>query len=85
MVDFAELRNACILRGSNSLPREFKQKMRDAEKLDDILDALDNPLYCNWLNVQILKRISIHSHNQPAVELIQTYEDSIYPQKALDV
>ena len=83
-VDFVTLKSACILRGS-SLPREFKQQIREAQKLDDILDALDNPLYCNWLNVRILKRISINSHNQPAVELIQTYEDSVYPRKASDL
>ena len=74
-----------MLRGSTSFSPEFKQKIRDAKELDDILDALDNPQYCNWLNVRILKTISINSHNQPAVELIQMYEDSIYPRKASDV
>ena len=83
-VDFVTLKSICIFRGS-SLPRNFKQQIRAAQELDDILDALDNPMYCNWLNVRILKRISINSHNQPAVELIQTYEDSVYSRKASDV
>ena len=84
-VDFVTLKSVCMFRGSTSLPKEYKQQMRAAQELDDILDALDNPLYCNWLNVRILKRISMHSDNQPAVKLIQTYENSIYPRKASDV
>ena len=55
--DFTELKNVCMLRGA-PLPREFKQQIRAAQKLDDIFDVLDNPLYCNWLNVHLLKRIA---------------------------
>ena len=83
-VDFARLKSICIFRGT-SLPWELKQQIRAAQEVDDILDALDDPLYCNWLNVRILKRISRSCHNQPAVELIQTYENSVYSRKASDV
>ena len=83
-VDFVKLRRICMLRGA-PLPKEFKQQIKEAQELDDILDVLDNPLYCNWLNVRLLKRIAKNIDNQQAEELIQIYEDSVYSRKVSDV
>ena len=60
--DCVELKCVCMLRGA-PLPREFKQQIRAAQELDDIFDVLDNPLYCNWLNVRLLKRIAKNIEN----------------------
>ena len=82
--NFAKLRSVCVLRGV-PLPREFKEQIKAAQKLSDILDVFDNPLYCNWLNVRLLKMIAKNIRNQRAVQLIQIYEDNIYSRKVCDV
>ena len=83
-VDFAEFKSVCMLRGA-PLPREFKQQIRAAQEMDDIFDVLDNPLYCNWLNVRLLKRIAKNIENQQAIELIKIYEENVYSRKVSDV
>ena len=83
--NFAKLKSVCMLRGA-PLPREFKEQIKAAQKLSDILDVFDdNPLYCNWLNVRLLKRIAKNIHNQRALELIEFYEDIVSSRKVSDV
>ena len=84
-VDFKKLKNACIQRGSQ-LPTEFKQQVKDAVVVDDLLDVLDrNHLYCNWLNIRILKRIVKVINIREAKHLIQCYEKHVYSKKVSDV
>ena len=83
-VDFTELKSVCMLRGA-PLPLKFKQKIKAAKELDDILDVLDNPMYCNWLNVRLLKRIAKNIDNQQAVKLIEVYEKNVYSRKVSGV
>ena len=83
-VDFTQLKNACILRGT-LLPSEFKQQIKAAVKLDDLLDALDNPMYCNWLNICVLKRIVKAIDIEEGIHLIQAYEKCVYSRKVSDV
>ena len=82
--DFDELKSVCMLRGA-PLPQQFKRQMRAAQEMDDIFDVLDNPLYCNWLNVRLLKRIAKNIENRQAVELIKIYEENVYSRKVSDV
>ena len=79
-----KLKNACIQRGT-LLPSEFKQQIKAAVKLDDLLDALDNPIYCNWLNIRLLKRIVKTINISKAKHLIQAYEECVYSRKVSDV
>ena len=83
-VNFTQLKNACIQRGTR-LPGEFKEKIKAADKLDDLLDVLDNPMYCNWLNVCLLKRIVKTIDIPEAKCLIQAYESCVYSRKVSDV
>ena len=83
-VNFTRLKNACVLRGTE-LPQEFKQQMKAAQELDDLLDVLDNPMYCNWLNIRLLKRIARNMDISEAEQLIQAYEQCIYSRKVSDV
>ena len=83
-VNFVKLKNACIQRGT-PLPSEFKQKIKAADKLEDLLDALDDPMYCNWLNTRLLKRIVKIINIPKAEHLIQVYEKCVYPRKLSDV
>ena len=83
-VNFIRLKNACIQRGS-LLPNEFKQQVKAAVELDDLLDALDNPLYCNWLNIRLLKRIVKIIDIKEAKCLIQAYEQCIYSRKISEI
>ena len=82
--DFTTLKRVCMQRGTQ-LSQEYKQKIKAAEKLDDIFDVLDDTLYCNWLNVSLLKRIAKNIGNQPAKEVIQLYEDIVNSKKVSDV
>ena len=83
-VDFLELKSAFAQRGT-LLPSEFKQQIKAAVELDDLLDVLDNPLYCNWLNIRVLKRIVKAIDIQEGKCLIQAYEKCIYSRKFSDV
>ena len=67
------------------MPTELKQKMRSAVDLDDVLDTLENPLYCNWLNIRLLKRIVKTLNIQEGETLIQAYEKCVYSRKVSDV
>ena len=67
------------------LPSEFKQKVKAAVELDDLIDVLDNPLYCNWLNIHLLKRIVKTLNIQEGKTLIQAYEKCVYSRKVSDV
>ena len=83
-VNFIKLKNACIQRGT-LLPSEFKQQIKAAVALDDLLDVLDNPMYCNWLNTRLLKRIVKSVDIPEAKHLIQAYENCVYSRKVSDV
>ena len=83
-VNFIKLKNACIQRGT-LLPNEFKQQIKSAVALDDLLDVLDNPMYCNWLNTRLLKRIVKSVDIPEAKHLIQAYENCVYSRKVSDV
>ena len=83
-MNFTRLKNASIQRG-NRLPNEFKQQIKAAVELGDLLDILDNPMYCNWLNIRVLKRIVRTIDIQEAEHLIQAYEKCIYSRRVSDV
>ena len=83
-VDFIVLKRACIQRGT-LLSSDFKQRIKAANELDDLLDALDNPMYCNWLNTRLLKRIVKTIDIPEAEHLIQAYEKCVYSRKVSDV
>ena len=83
-VNFTKLRSVCMFRGA-PLPREFKEQIKAAQELSDILDVLDNPLYCNWLNVRLLKGISKNIENKTALKLVQMYEEIVHSRKVSDV
>ena len=83
-MNFTQLKNACIQRGTR-LPNEFKQQIKAANKLDDLLDVLDNPVYCNWLNIRLLKRIVKTIDIPEAKRLIQVYEECVYSRKVSEV
>ena len=83
-MNFTQLKNVCTQWGTQ-LPSEYKQKVRAAAGLDDLLDALDNPMYCNWLNIRVLKRIVKIINIQEAKNLIQLYENCVYSRKVSDV
>jgi len=79
-----QLKKACIPRGA-ILPSKFKQQIENTVELDDLLDVLDNPMYCNWLNICHLKRIVKIIDIPEAKDLIQTYEKCVYSRKVSDV
>ena len=83
-VDFTQLKRAFIQRGT-LLSNDFKQEIKEANELDALLDALDNPVYCNWLNTHLLKRIVKTIHIPEADRLIQAYEKCVYSRKVSDV
>ena len=83
-VNFMKLKNACLQRGTK-LSSEFKQQIKAAVELDDLLDALDNPMYCNWLNIRLLKRIVKTINIPKAKHLIQAYEECVYSRNISEV
>ena len=55
-VEFEEFKKMCALRG-HGCPPDFRKQMQAAETLDEIMEILEKPTYCNWLNTRLLKTI----------------------------
>ena len=79
-MDFSKLKSVCMLRGV-PLPRDFKQQITGATNFYDILEMFDNTIYCNWLNVHLLKKIANNIDDQEIGKAIKIYEDHIYSRK----
>ena len=59
--------------------------MQAAETLDDILDTLEKPNYCNWLNIRLLRRIVRLTEIPEAQSLLDAYEKCLYSKKVSEV
>ena len=59
--------------------------MQATSGLDDILEILAEPSYCNWLNIRLLRRIIKLTEISEAQCLIDAYEKCIYSRKVSDV
>ena len=83
-VEFKKFRRICTLRGADC-PQDFRKQMQAAETLDDILDTLEKPNYCNWLNIRLLKRIVKLIEIPEAQSLLDAYEKCLYSKKVSEV
>ena len=83
-VDFPKLKKKVVL-ATVLLPQHIRCKIKKAENSNNIIEVLAQSLYCNWLNVRLLKRIAKNNDNQRAVNVIQIYEDHVYSRKASSV
>ena len=83
-VEFKKFKKICTLRGANC-PQEFRAQVQAAETLDDILDTLEKPNYCNWLNIRLLKRIVKLTEIPEAQSLLDAYEKCLYTRKVSEV
>ena len=80
-VEFKKFKRICALRGAlrgADCPQDFRKQMQGAETLDDILDILEKPNYCNWLNIRLLKRIVRLTEIPEAQSLVDAYEKCLY-------
>ena len=84
-VEFSKFKRICALRGANDFPQDFRKQIQAAETLDDILDILENPVYCNWLNIRLLKRIVKLTEIPEAQSLLDAYEKCFYSKKVSEV
>ena len=83
-VEFKKLKRICTLQGGDC-PHDFRKQMQAAETLDDILDTLEKPNYCNWLNIRLLKRIVKLTEIPEAQCLLDAYEKCLYSKKVSEV
>ena len=83
-MEFNELKRICILRGTDC-PEDFREQIRQAETLDDILEILERPNYCNWLNIRLLRRIVKLTEIPEAKILLDAYEKVLYSKKVSEV
>jgi len=83
-IEFEKLKSICALRGAN-YPHDFKKEMQAAETLNDILDVLEKPCYCNWLNIRLLRRIVRLTEIPEAQALLDAYEKVLYSKKVSEV
>ena len=83
-VDFEKLKKNCTSRVAG-YPEDFRKQMQAAERLNDIIDILEKPSYCNWLNIRLLRRIVKLTDISEAQRLIDTYEKCLYTRKVSDV
>ena len=83
-MEFKKFKRICTLRGADC-PQDFRKQMQGAETLDDILDILEKPNYCNWLNIRLLKRIVRLTEISEAQSLLDAYEECLYSKKVSEV
>ena len=83
-VEFKKLKKFCALRGADC-PQDFRKQMQATETLDDILDILEKPNYCNWLNIRLLRRIARLTEIPEAQRLLDAYEKCLYSKKVSEV
>ena len=83
-INFSKLKQICILKVTE-FPDTFTEQMQEVEKIDKFLEVLSNPLYCSWINTQLLRRIVLIADIPEAVKLIDNYEEWLYPKKVSDV
>ena len=83
-MDFLNLKNKVVL-ATVMLPQDIRLKIKNAENSNEIIEVLVDSVYCNWLNVRLLKRIAKNNDNRRAVNVIQIYEDHVYSRKASSV
>ena len=83
-VKFTTLKRICKCTGT-LLPPEFKEQIAAAQQLEDILDVLEQPMYCNWLNIRLLKRIVTNSRIKKALKYIDIYEEHVGSRKVSNV
>jgi len=75
--NFAKLQKVCSLTGAGC-SREFKKEIQAAKSSNDILNVLDDSLYCNWLNTEYLKMIVINAGMHNAEEHIKLFEECFH-------
>ena len=83
-VEFKKFKQICALRGADC-PQDFRKQMQEARTLDDILEILEKPNYCNWLNIRLLKRIVRLTEIPEAQRLLDAYEKCLYSKKVSEV
>ncbi|XP_065920656.1 uncharacterized protein [Dysidea avara] len=84
-INFDDFKKTCKLRGAVNLPLGYKEKVQSAITVDDIFDILDNPLYCNWFNIRLLKTIVKNTEIPEAAIVIEAYDQWLCPKKVEDV
>ena len=83
-VQFATFKRTCE-NTSVLLSQEFQEKIKAAQELDDILYVLRKPMYCNWLNVRLLKRIALNGCIKKALKFIEIYENHVHSRPVSNV
>jgi len=83
-VGFTKFKRSCLL-ASVDYPQDLVHDVRAAKDLDDILLTLSKPMYCNWLNTRLLKRIVSQTNINEAKCLIQDFEENFYAKKVTEV
>ena len=83
-VKFEEFKRRCALRGAGC-PPDFRKKIQAAETLDEIMKILEEPVYCNWLNIRLLKIIVGLTKIPEAKNLLDAYEKCFYSKKVSEV
>ena len=63
----------------------LRSELACTSNLEEMLDILSDSEFCNWLDIQILKRMGRVAEVPEAMSLIRIYENCIYPKKCSDV
>jgi len=83
-VEFTKLKRSCLLEITD-YPEDFVHDVRAAKDLDEILLTIFKPVYCNWLNIRLLKQIVRQTNINEAKGLIQAFEECFYAKKVTDM
>ena len=83
---FKMLRRGLTLnRKIKKLPSSFTDQIRATEKLDDLVDAVVESPYCNWMNIRLLEQMAAASLQSNILQLIGQYKNTVYSKRLQDV
>ncbi|XP_065903573.1 uncharacterized protein [Dysidea avara] len=86
---FFVIRRACIAQQKTpsgvQLPEQLKEKILSAQNIDDLLDALVESPYWNWIDLRLLQAIVVASDLPSTLQLLENYKMAIFTRKLIDV
>ena len=85
--NFSTLKRAFMMRipGGVQLPNNLKTKIKEAEQLDKLLDALVESKYWNFADLRLINALAISSCILEAKVLIDKYKKVFFDTKLIDI
>ena len=87
--DFSTLRRTILQHRKTprgvQFPDDLHQRIKEAQKLETLLDELADSDYWNWVDLRLLDALIVSSGIREAKVLVDKYKEAIFPKKLSEV